>query len=248
MPERSPAPSRNQKASYSWLAFRIAFAGSAVAWCLSTGMTEIVAAPSVNMSRRLLQDATFTQNELEAASSAVGGLRNAGAATARAIIALRLYEMMSASPEPVTTVIEERRQDAEAAVREALVLAPGNGFLWYALFALKLQPDGTPDPATLPFLAKSYELAPWEGWVAIRRSPTLMPMRAHLPEELRKKAEAEFRVLLKQNILPPIQKVFATADPALRMEVLTHIEKLPTMERMRFIRGLSRELNGKVEG
>ncbi|MFE1601539.1 hypothetical protein [Methylobacterium sp. ID0610] len=237
-------------------AARAIVAGAAFAWIFTVGLAEVASAPAVAIGQRLLQDSTFTREELSAAATSVESLETSNAAWARAVIALHLLEIepipQAAEAEagrlPDPAAIDVRRRTAEAAVRQALRLSPSSGYFWYALFALNLPAEGAPAPATLPFLAKSYELAPREGWVSLRRSPTLVPLRAVLPEAFRLRIEAEFRTLLKQNILPVIQKVFVISDPALRLEVLRHMETLPAFERMRFLRGLARELDAGSEG
>lgn len=227
---------------------RFGLIAAAGLWIVAVGLPDSAVAPGLAMGRRVLQDATFDQGEVRAAIASLPARATSDAAWARAILSLRLFEIVRSTPDIRAEDVAQARNAADQAVRDALVLTPYNGFLWYALFALRLPEEGQASTAPEAFLAKSYQLAPWEGWVAIRRSPTLMPIREALPASVRPMIEGEFRNLLQQNILPPIQRIFVYSGPDVRMEILRHLETLPLLERNRILRGLARELEATSKG
>lgn len=230
-----------------WLSTRTLKYGplaAAAAWIAVVAMPAIIGAPAVATAQHLLSTSGYDKPEIQAIMASADRRENSTVEWGRAILTLRLYEIAlaeKADPSELTAA----RQAAEVAVRKALALSPANGYLWFLLFALTGQGETGLSQQREAFLARSYALSPWEGWIAIRRSPSLMPLRSALPAELRGHVEAEFAVLLKQNILAPLQKIFASADPELRLRILNHMAGESPELRGRFLRGVARELSAE---
>jgi hypothetical protein len=86
-------------------------------------------------------------------------------------------------------------QRARDAIVKSLQAAPSDGFLWFSLFWLLKTRDGFSN-GQLDYLRMSYLTAPHEGWIAVRRNATVLPLFPSLPDDLRADVLTEFRSLV----------------------------------------------------
>jgi hypothetical protein len=85
----------------------------------------------------------------------------------------------------------------------------------------------------------TYKFAPLEAWIALRRVRSLLPVLRFLPDDLRQKAEIDFRLLVQAGLYKEMAAAFDTLEPAFRYRLLTSLRELPIETRMNFLRLLS---------
>ena len=204
------------------------FAASAV-WIVFAGRHQWAGEMPDAMAHRLLLDATYTPDEMRGALALSQAIPTSRAAVSASVLALGLFEQDGAHR--TQDVISRAHDEAEKTIISALRLSPQQGFLWFALYSLRKQRSGPDVPSDVAFLAMSYRYAPLEGWIAIRRSPLVLPLAPALPNDIQQAVRLEFQTLLQQNIEPAVRSVFWTGDQSLRLQVLAHIAKLPIVLR-----------------
>jgi hypothetical protein len=144
--------------------------------------------------------------------------------------AIRFYVAASAQ-EAGGPLFTQRLQEARRALRQALTCAPHQSYLWYGLFWIEMARETSPD-VYLAYLAKSYELAPNEGWIARFRAPDALPHYDKLPTRVQEQVRSEFLNLVRDD--PPVAaSAFRDADQRARARLLAWIGEAPIAQRRR---------------
>jgi hypothetical protein len=216
--------------------------GGAGAWVWSAHPFS-GAAVADRMSALVLLDRSFTRTELDDALAEPGISPQAAG-----VLSLKRFEMeLAANAE--SPAVETWRRRADAAVVDALAASPQQGYFWFALFALRWSGQESELATHVPLLDMSYRLAPFEGWVAMRRTLIAMPIADHLPAAVRDSARAEFFGLVAKGIEQPIGRVFWQVTPGVRSEILERITGLPKLQRDRAMRQIARDMQrGMTQG
>ncbi len=158
-----------------------------------------------------------------------------------AVIRLRQAEdsLRSGSPD----LVNKQLESLERIVDRALKNAPEDSLLWLTAFWLDtarhgLRPDG------LRFLRMSYELGPYEGWIAIRRNGAALTAYPILPSDLAQQAIAEFVGLVRWGLVNEAAAIAAGPGRPLRNVLFARLRDLSDEQRRAFANAIyGRELD-----
>src|SRR5216683_4965506 len=106
-----------------------------------------------------------------------------------AVIRLRQAEDAVRAGDP--ELIKQKLQSLTQIVQESLRNAPDDPLLWLVWFWLDTSRNGL-RPDGLPFLRMSYDLGPYEGWIAIKRNGVALAAFPALTSDLAERAIFEF--------------------------------------------------------
>lgn len=145
------------------------------------------------------------------------------------------------------------RIDAETkALSEAadnlLACSPREGFGWFMRFWTESRRSGL-TPAALDDLARSYQFAPREPWISVRRNPVAMAIYARLPASVQDSVRTEFRDLVGAQLYGSAMETLLLAKADIRDQLLAGLSPLNDVTRNGFARALrSNRVEGTVPG
>jgi hypothetical protein len=127
-----------------------------------------------------------------------------------AVIRLRQAEdaIRTGSPE----LVDQRLESLAQILRETFRNAPDDPFLWLTQFWLDTTRNGL-RPDNLRFLKMSYDLGPYEGWIAVKRDRIALTAFPALPNDLAERAISEFVGLVRWGLV--VEAADIAAGPAL---------------------------------
>jgi hypothetical protein len=114
-----------------------------------------------------------------------------------AIIRLRLAEESIANAE--RNAIDVRLNALQDAIHRSLACSPSDPFLWMILTWVDQMRQGF-RPEQLTYLRLSYQLGPYEGWIADRRSRLALSMFERLPPDLAEDVVREFAGMVHSHL------------------------------------------------
>jgi hypothetical protein len=97
---------------------------------------------------------------------------------------------------------------ANAMIRKSLSCAPADSFLWFALFWLENMQFGFRDES-ISYLERSYQLGPYEGWIALKRNGYALTVYKLLPDRLQQHVIREFAALVNSGFIGQTTKNLA---------------------------------------
>ncbi|MBR1092296.1 hypothetical protein JQ621_33035 [Bradyrhizobium manausense] len=161
-------------------------------------MSQIHVASLDDLASKIIRRENIDYSDIESSSKVLRltsdvsqcyprGLHNA------AIIRGRQVQVALDSSEPDEFDLERNR--AVQGIRRSLSCAPSDSFLWFVLFWLQNFERGL-QPENIALLRRSYELGPYEGWIALKRCKVALTVYAFLPDDLRENVRTEFSVLV----------------------------------------------------
>ena len=115
-----------------------------------------------------------------------------------AIIRGRLVQIAFDNSDP--DAIRSSMAAANAMIRKSLSCAPADAFMWFALFWIESMRFGLSE-RTIGYLEKSYELGPYEGWVALKRNRYALLAYKELPPRLQARMVKEFAALVNSGFI-----------------------------------------------
>jgi hypothetical protein len=157
-----------------------------------------------------------------------------------AIIRLRLTERDLAQQKAPTAALD----NLEPSIAKALEYQPSDAYLWLALFWLRTQQTGL-TPTALAALRMSYETGPHEGWVAVQRNRLAMMAFSLLPQDLKDKALAEFKLLVGSGYATQTADIFVGPAWPLHDQLLQLVTPLPQDAKHKFAMALQ-SLNDSI--
>src|SRR5579862_3889675 len=172
----------------------LAIAGAtAMAWAIAVFPVFWSENVIVDVARAVIAGEVFKSDVLaavDAPTEAGGGptLRSAVLGKA-AEIRLRQAEDALRAGDP--EVIKLKLESLTRIVQESLRNAPDDPFLWLVSFWLDTSRNGV-QPNNLRFLRMSYELGPYEGWIAVKRNPVALAFFSASPNDLAERTISEF--------------------------------------------------------
>jgi hypothetical protein len=169
------------------------------------------------------------------------GLCRPTADRAAAILKLYLYEDAVAAKRADRA--REQIDPLRSSLRTALQCSPSDAYLWLVLFSIETIADGF-KPAQLDYLRMSYQLAPHEGWVALKRNAVALTMYFDLDPALAQAALDEYAELLQNGLYDEAAAIFTNLTPAIQRTVLDRVAETPLPQRER----LSKALDGLLPG
>ena len=130
-------------------------------------------------------------------------------------------------------LIKQRRESLARTVQETLRNAPDDSFNWLVWFWLDTSRNGA-RPENLPFLRMSYDLGPYEGWIAIKRSRIALAAFPALTSDLAERAISEFVGLVRWGLIPDAADIAAGTAPPLRRILFDRLKDLSDAQRRAF--------------
>jgi hypothetical protein len=148
-----------------------------------------------------------------------------------AILRLHLFEAgLAASPTGTDLTNVDR---TELAVNAALGSDPTNSFLWLSKYWLNTIRSGNV-ARSADLLRRSYEFAPNEGWIAIKRNPLALAAFESLPNQLERQAIDEFVGLVRSGLDREAAVGVSIAHARARSQLSTRLFELDEGVRRRF--------------
>ena len=154
-----------------------------------------------------------------------------------AVIRLRRAENATSSGDP--DLLDQRLESLAQIVDEAFQNAPADPFLWLVRFWLDTTRNGL-GPDNLRFLRMSYELGPYEGWIAAKRNRFALAAFPALPSDLRELAISEFVGLVRWDFVPEASAIAAGTAPPLRSILFARLKDLSYEKRSAFANAIYR--------
>lgn len=121
----------------------------------------------------------------------------------------------------------------ESRARRVLACVPRDSLVWVLLFGLEAL-HGRLGNHSFDLLAASYEIAPNEAWVGVRRMVVAIPVVLLAPEPIREKILAEFENLIRHGFLEIPARAYLQATPATRALLQPRIEQLDLVSQKAF--------------
>jgi hypothetical protein len=163
-----------------------------------------------------------------------------------AIMRLRLYEdAINASD---THLADQRLTTLRSSTDRALGCVPTEGFLWFIRYWSALHAG---DPASEHFaeLKMSYLLAPYEGWIALRRSPFALAAYNVMPDDLKEMTRNELVAIVASGFIDEAVRLLQGPGWPIRGELLTRLDRVRLDLRIRLDKALrSQGLNVEIPG
>jgi hypothetical protein len=158
-----------------------------------------------------------------------------------AVIRLRQAEDAIRAGDP--ELVKQKLESLGRGVQETLRNAPDDPFLWLARFWLDTTRNGL-RPDSLPFLQMSYDLGPYEGWIAIQRNRVALAAFPALTSDLAERAISEFVGLVRWGLIPDAADIAAGIAPPLRRVLFARLKDLSYEQRRAFASAIyGRELD-----
>lgn len=197
----------------------VGVAGIAALWGAQTIWDRIsIGADLTAVSSRILQDRAYDLQRLRTIYARTTD--SCSHAFARGIIQLRIYEQSAGAELPTTG---EERTRLERDIRASGQCDPNEAFFPLVTAAFTLA-DGHDDAFFLA-IRQSYRSAPFENWIALRRSLLMLTHFAGLPDDLRRAAEAEFVNLVNSGLHREAAAIFDESGLDAQAALLDALQK-----------------------
>jgi hypothetical protein len=201
---RRMKPSVNGRAILYPLArlFAVALGLSALAWGTATFPTFWTQISIERTANAILDRETFKPHSLEPLLPAVDQIERSNycrpeALHSTAIVRLRLAEEAITNAD--RDAIDARFTALQDAIHRSLACSPSDPFFWMILAWLDQLREGF-RPEQLTYLRLSYELGPYEGWIAHRRITLALSMFERLPPDLSEGVVREFAGMVQSYL------------------------------------------------
>jgi hypothetical protein len=191
------------------------------------------------MESRLLRFETFSQSSL-VRTLEEDSLQHVSVCDTDAQRAMLLIEMPMAEAalrSGVSRQFDQHVQSLETRSRQMLGCAPRDSFAWLVLFNLSLL-HGQLDEQSFKLLARSYQTAPNEAWISIRRITVAMPVVFLVAEPLRKAILFEFQQLIRNGFVENAARSYSSSSPTIRSALDVRIEQLDASQQKAFSEAL----------
>jgi len=157
----------------------------------------------------------------------------------RALLLLEIPLAYAALQSGAVQEFDRRSRSLEARARQTLSCSPRDSFVWLVLFGLHTG-RGQVDENAFELLRMSYETAPYEAWIAVRRVTAAVPVILSAPETLRERILAEFRYLVQKRFNEMPVRAYLSAPPAVRSLLQASIDQLGAKEKEAFAAALKK--------
>jgi hypothetical protein len=222
-----------------------------MAWALFILVNSNNAVELNNIANRIMSGDGFrqkplTESERFLATAEERAICNPLELRGAAIIRLRLFEdAMSASD---TRLADQRLKLLRSLVDQALGCVPTEGFLWFIRYWSAVN-AGSSAADHFEELRMSYVLAPFEGWIALRRSPYALAIYETLPADLKEMALNELVAIVASGFISDAVKILKGPGWQIRDQLLPRLEKVRLDIRLRLDKALrAQELNVQIPG
>jgi hypothetical protein len=120
-----------------------------------------------------------------------------------------------------------------------LSCTPRDSFVWLVLFGLQTA-HGVLDEHAFDLLAMSYQSAPNEAWIAVRRVLLAVPVLRSAPKPMQETILTEFQSLVANGFLDMPARAYQNAPEAVRSELQARVEQLDTLRQKSFADALQK--------
>jgi len=128
---------------------------------------------------------------------------------------------------------DQRIRSLETRARQTLGCTPRDSFVWLLLFGMEIE-HGILDEHSFDLLAMSYETAPNEAWIAIRRIVVAMPVVRVAPEPIQQKVLMEFQDLIRHGFVEASARTYWDASASTRSLLQSRIDQLDPRSQRNF--------------
>jgi hypothetical protein len=184
---------------------------------------------------RLLQSETYSPKTLalKLASPAALVSSDCDSHSQTALLLMEMRLAQSALRAGDVTEFDKRARSLETRAKQALSCAPRQSFIWLLLFSLEVM-HGRLNEQASDLLATSYQTAPNEGWIAIRRTIVAMPLVQLMPEPLKEQIIGEFQQLVQNGFVHEAALSYSAASAPIRALLQARIERLDVRQQKAF--------------
>jgi hypothetical protein len=206
-----------------------------IAWGVSNIARGEAADDFRDIETRLLQFEGFSQaTETRVLASAAA--QDVSACDSHAQHALMLMEIPLADAALRSGALDplnRRTRSLEARARQALSCTPRDAFVWLVLFGVQTA-HGVLDAHTFDLLAMSYQTAPNEAWIAVRRILLAVPVLRSAPGPMQETILAEFQRLIANGYVDMPARAYRNASEPVRRELQARVDQLETSRQKSF--------------
>ncbi|WP_156489470.1 hypothetical protein [Bradyrhizobium sp. DOA1] len=163
-----------------------------------------------------------------------------------ALILLRAAEEATGKKPP--DEVDREVKTAEEKIEFSLSVNPTDSFLWLMLYSTAISRDGL-DSHKIRYLDQSYIIAPFEGWIALRRNRVGLAVFPILAETTMDKVVSEFAALIDSNFVEEAVTNFESVNLAERARLLSSLDRVNRVSLESFAKKLRRNgLKASVPG
>ena len=215
----------------------------AAAWAVAILAHPDAAVQLDDIANRIMSGDSFQQKALPVSEQQLAAAENRAFCDplemrGAAIIRLRLVEdAINASD---TQLADRRLKALQTSVDRALGCVPTEGFLWFIRYWSALH-AGAAASDHFDELRMSYRLAPYEGWIALRRSPFTLAAYDSLPYDVQEMARNEFVAIVASDFIGDAVKILQGPGWPIRDQLLPGLEKVRLAIRIRLDRAMQSE-------
>jgi hypothetical protein len=160
-----------------------------------------------------------------------GPMRRSSVLGKAAVIRLRQAEDAIRAGDP--EMQDQKLESLGRIVDKTFLNAPSDPFLWLVRFWLDSTRNGL-RPENLRFLRMSYDLGPYEGWIAVKRNRIALAAYSALPSDLTEQAISEFVGLVRWGFVPDAGAIAAGPGRPLRGVLFPRLKDLNYEQRRAF--------------
>jgi hypothetical protein len=205
----------------------LAIAGAmAMAWAIAVFPVFWSENVIVDVARAIVAGEAFKRDVLAAVDAPTetssGSVLRSAVLSKAAMIRLRRADDAIRMGDPL---VQSKLESLTRIVQETLQNAPDDPILWLVWFWLDSSRNGV-QPDNLRFLRMSYELAPYEGWIAVKRNPVALAAFPTLPNDLAERAISEFVRLVRWGLVSEASAIAAGPGRPLRNILFLRLKDL----------------------
>jgi hypothetical protein len=220
--------------------FTLALGLSAIAWGDATFPTFWTQIPIERTANAVVDRDAFKPRSLEPLRPAVEQIEKSSycqpeALHNAAIIRLRLADDAIANAE--RNAIDTRLGALQDAIDRSLACVPSDPFLWMTLAWLDQVRQGY-RPEQLTYLRLSYQLGPYEGWIAARRNRQALSMFERLPPDLADDVVREFAAMARSEFYADVISILTGPGWSIHDRLLASLKDVGVHQREELAREL----------
>jgi hypothetical protein len=184
---------------------------------------------------------TFTQASTLATlkSTTVQALSACDSHAQRALMLMEIPLADAALRSGAVQEFDQRTRAIEARARQSLACAPRDSFMWLLLFGMETE-HGILNEHSFDLLAMSYDTAPNEAWIALRRIVVALPVIRNAPEPIQQKVLDEFQKLIVTGFLEMPARSYLSAPPSTRLLLQSRIDQLDQRSQRNFLEAVQK--------
>ncbi len=143
---------------------------------------------------------------------------------------IRLWLADDAMTNAEHNAIDARLDALQDAIRRSLAYAPSDPFLWMTLAWLDQTRQGY-RPEQLTYLRLSYQLGPYEGWIASRRNRLALSLFERLPPDLAEDVIREFAGMVRSGFYRDVISILTGPGWSIHDRLLASLKDVDERQR-----------------